>query len=90
MENEIGIKETSEAIDGLVAILVPVKKAFKDGKINLSDAPYAFELLSNHEVIINGVIGADKILPEVKDLSTEELALIGAKTLGAFKKIKEA
>lgn len=87
---KLGIKETVEAIHGLKAIAVPVKKALKDGKINAEDAPHALELLSNHQVIIDGALGADKVIPEVKDLSTEELAVIGAETLAALKAVKEA
>ena len=86
----IDIKETSEALQAIVAIVVPVKKALKDGKLNGEDVAHALELLGNHKVILDGILGADKILPEVKDISTDELALLGAQALTIIKQIKEA
>lgn len=90
VKSQQGIKETSEAMDAIVAVVVPVKKALKDGKLNAADVPHALELLGSHKVILDGILGVDKIIPEAKDLSTEELAVIGAKALSAIKQIREA
>jgi hypothetical protein len=84
------IKETLEAIEALGALGVPVKKALKDGKLNVSDLQFVGELLDSHKVIVEGALGLDKILPEVKDIDSTELALIGAKAIEVLRKIKEA
>lgn len=79
MSEEIGVKETKEALVGLIVLGAAVQRAAKkakaDGKIDWADAPIVIELASDQglkKAVTDAVEGAEKIPAEIKDLSVVE------------------
>lgn len=84
-----GIKESLELGDGLIVLLVGLKKIGADGKLNFSDAADVIEMLQNLPVLMAAVKDASKIKDEVKDLDDAELAALGAKYMELVKALRD-
>ena len=94
MSNEIGVKETKEALLGLLKILPILLKQFKDGVQVAEDASALYEkIVKNEEIkaaILEAYDGYDKVPEEVKDISILEFfQLVGAVTPEVIKIIEE-
>jgi hypothetical protein len=76
---KLGINETLEILEGAKVLSVAVSGALKDGKIGLADLQYAVELAKQFDVFKDAVTGAEKAIPEAKDLDSAEAAIILAK-----------
>jgi hypothetical protein len=85
-----GIKEISEALEGVEVVGVAAAKIAADGKISVSDVPAVVELAQKHEVLLAAVSGLDEAVLEAKDLDLAELAQIGSKAISILKAIKAA
>lgn len=86
----VGIKESKEVLEGLKLVGVCVAKISADGKVDLSDAVHAVELVKESDKLVAAVKGADKALPELKDLSQAELIELGSAAYGMVKEIMAA
>lgn len=85
-----GIKETLEVLDGVKVLIVQAKAVFADGKVNLADLPVLLGLLQNLSVLNAAVQGADQVIAEAKDLSSEEATVVIAKVLELVAAVKGA
>lgn len=83
-----GIVELSQMLDGLAVIAIAAKKVMADGKVDLKDLSVAMNLVSDSTVLLEAIKGASEIPAEVKDLSMEEIQMIVAKVLAIASQIK--
>jgi hypothetical protein len=90
MSEAKGIKELSEVLDAIPLIVVPVKKAFADGKISSADLPELLALIKEHQKILSALDGISSVIDEAKDLSSSELEALGLKAWAVIKQIKDA
>lgn len=72
----MGIKETSEVLDGLKLLATEAGKVLEDGKVNLKDLPVLLDLVQNVGVLKAAVDGAEEAPKEIKDLTQEEVAVL--------------
>lgn len=84
------IKESLELLEGIKKLAVGVKKIAADGKVSMADLPVALGLLQEVPALVAAVSGADQVIPELKDLSQEELNQLSAKVLEVVAAIKAA
>lgn len=89
-EAKVGIKEISEVLEGVKVLGVAGKKILADGKISVADLPEAMALVSKAQMIVAAVEGIEGVLPEAKDLDSEEAAAIVAKVYEVIAAIKGA
>ena len=89
-QEDVGVKEILEVLEGLKEVGLLAKKAMADGKISISDFPLLMQLLTKHQML-NDAIKDIKLVPtEVKNLSGDEAALIVGKVYSIFSEIKNA
>ena len=89
-QEDVGVKEILEVLEGLKEVGLLAKKAMADGKISISDFPLLMQLLSKHQML-NDAIKDIKLVPtEVKNLSGDEATLIVGKVYSIFSEIKNA
>ena len=81
------VKESLELLVAIEIIGIAVAKIVKDGKVNVEDLPAALELLNNFAKLIDGFKGVKEIPVEFKELSNEELLVLGAKGYDMVKNI---
>jgi hypothetical protein len=90
VQEDVGVKEILEVLEGLKEVGLLAKKAMADGKISISDFPLLMQLLSKHQML-NDAIKDIKLVPtEVKNLSGDEATLIVGKVYSIFSEIKNA
>jgi hypothetical protein len=75
MEAKLGIKETKEAVDLVLAVAKIVVEATKDGKVDAQDLGLLIALIP---VVQPAVEGANQIAAELKDLEVAEATELAA------------
>jgi hypothetical protein len=90
MSEALGIKESMELLEGLKVLGVGAKAIMKDGKLGADDIPAALELLNKFSVLVEAGKGAGEIMPELKDVSPDELKELGTKVLEILAAVKAA
>ena len=83
------LKNTLEVMDALNLIVSTANKVVADGKVDLSDAKYALELLQNYGVFIAAVKDIELVGEELKNLDEAEMKVLGQKTWEMLKEIKK-
>lgn len=86
----VGIKESLELLEGVKVLAVDTKAVLADGKVNMADLPILFNVLSQLATLNAAVQGVDQVLPELKDLTSEEVNQLAAKVLEIVAVIKAA
>lgn len=84
------IKESLELLDGLKVVAVGAKVVFKDGKVDINDLPEAMVLLGQLGTITAALQGVELVMPELKDLSADEVNQLIAKVLEIVAAVKAA
>ena len=69
-----GIEETKDILEFMFSFVEAVGKARKDGEMSWSDARYFIDPVTN---LFEAVEDIDEVLPEIEDLSEEELCING-------------
>ena len=69
MDLNIGIKETVEAIDFVIALANAIVKAYSDKKFSFTDLVYVIQPMTKVPAFINGI---GMVPAELKDLNKEE------------------
>lgn len=77
----VGIKESLEVLEAVQLLLKDLKKILADGKIGFGDIGIIFDILGQFQVLNAGIQGADQVLPELKDLDSDESQILIAKAL---------
>lgn len=75
---QAGIDATEQVVDAAIAVEQAAKQVLADGKVDLSDAGAVLALLPQ---ILPALESIGKVLPELKDLSADEAAQLGAHVL---------
>ncbi len=89
MEEQLGVKETLELLEGLKVLATTAGEVMEDGKVDVKDLSELLVLMGKLGVLKEAVVGADKTLKEVKDLTQEEVALVLAKVWEVLKAFQE-
>lgn len=74
-----GINNIVEILDAVKLLVVTGKEVMKDGKVSVADLPAAMALLSQVQVLVKAVEGAELVIAEGKDLDAAEIAVLVAK-----------
>lgn len=88
-EKSLDLKNTLEVMDGLNVIVSTVNKVLADGKVDLTDAKYALELLNDYGKFIAAVKDIEIVGSELKDLDEAEVLILGNKTWEMLKELKK-
>lgn len=86
----VGVKETTELLEGVKVIGVAGVKILADKKLNLLDLGHVMELAKQSETLVAAFDGLGEIPKEVKDLSLEESQAIVSKVFEVIAAIKAA
>lgn len=86
----MAIKETMELLEGIKDLALDAKKVMADGKIDVADLPVAMDILGQLGTLSAAVEGVDQVLPELKDLSADEINTVVAKVLEIVAAVKAA
>lgn len=70
MTDKIGIKETKEVLFFVFSFTKAIQLSLQDGKFNWTDARYFIEPV---KAIVDAVDNIDQVIPEVADISPEEM-----------------
>lgn len=87
-EEKKGILEMLEVIAGLELVGVAGAKIMADGQVNTSDFGTVVSLLTEFNVLVEAVKGANEIVAEAKDLDQAELLELGTRIYEVVRKIK--
>jgi len=90
MSESKGVSNILEVLSAISLLANGGKKILKDGKVNLEDVPAALELIKKVDVIVAAVKDVKDVIPEAKDLSQEEVAVLLASLMSAVKSFQEA
>lgn len=87
-EKSLDLKNTLEVMTALRLIINTANKVVADGKVDLTDAKYALELLQSYGVFIEAVKDIKIVGDELKNLDEAELLILGQEVWGMLKGIK--
>lgn len=85
-----GISEIKAVLLALKDLAIDGKKVMADGKIDLSDLPVAMDLLKQQNDFVAAIKGMSELMPEAKDLSSQEMMEVVAALFSAFKEVQAA
>jgi hypothetical protein len=89
-DKKLALDAIKKEIAALKLVLCDIGQAFKDGKIDVSDLQYVFDIVKKAEVIKDAVLAAPQVLPEVKDLDSIEAAELLGLGLDLIKSVRES
>lgn len=78
---EKSIKESMELLEGVLVLVQEYKKVMADGKVSFDDLPVLLGLMSKVATITAAVEGAEAVVEEAKDFSSEEINQIVSKVV---------
>ena len=78
---KVGIKETTELIDAVDALVVDLEEKSKDGKLSLGEIATA---IPEVVTVVKEAEDFDAIKEELKDLDREELETLALKSIGTI------
>ena len=87
-QKSLDLKNTLEVMTALKVIINTANKVVADGKVDLTDAKYALELLQSYGIFIEAVKDIKIVGDELKNLDEAELRILGQEVLGMLKGIK--
>ena len=87
-EKSLDLKDTLEVMTALKLIINTANKVVADGKVDLTDAKYALELLQSYGVFIEAVKDIKIVGDELKNLDEAEFLILGKEVWGLLKGIK--
>lgn len=89
MEGQLGVKETLELLEGMKVLATTAGEVMEDGKVDVKDLSELLVLVSKLGTLKDAVVGADKSLKEMKDLTQEEVSLVLAKVWEVLRAFQE-
>lgn len=83
-DEERGIKELVELLEGLEVLASAAGAVLEDGKVRLNDVSVVIDLGSKFQVLADAVGGLSDVPKEAKDLSEEEVKQLVSKVYDVY------
>jgi hypothetical protein len=90
MEEQLGVKEVVEILEGLKVVSQVTGEVLEDGKVSVADLSHLLTFMKKFDTLKAAVEGAGGSLKEIKDLNQEEVAIVLGKTYEVVKVFIEA